>query len=277
MDVTTVARRAVKVAAAAVDRWRPPGRGIVVLIYHRVGAATGGQVDLPTATFEEQMASLRARGPVVTLDDALIALAGAPADGPDPIVVTFDDGTADFVEVALPVLVRHQVPATLYAATAFIDEGRPFPNDGRPTSWAALRDAVSTGLVTVGSHTHTHALLDRLPDAAVADELDRSIDRIAHELGAPPRHFAYPKAVAPSPAAARAVAARFTSAALAGTRANPYGATDPQRLARTPIQVSDSATVGRRTAFEHKVAGGLRAEDRARDLLNRARYAGETT
>ena len=36
------------------------------------------------------------------------------------------------------------------------------------------------------------------------------------------RHFAYPKAVAGSIAADQAVRSRFASAALAGTRANPY-------------------------------------------------------
>jgi peptidoglycan/xylan/chitin deacetylase (PgdA/CDA1 family) len=274
---TALARQAVKVAAASVDRWRPAPPGIVVLIYHRVGAGTGVEVDLPVAVFDEQLAYLRARGPVLSLDDALVALAGPAPDGPAPVVVTFDDGTADFVDHALPVLVRHQVPATLYAATGFIDDGRSFPGDGRPTSWSALREAVSTGLVAVGSHTHGHTLLDRLPDDQVAEELDRSIERIGTELGIPPRHFAYPKAVPPSPRAADAVAARFASAALAGTVPNPYGSTDPQRLARTPIQVSDGQGYRGRTWFERKVAGGLGAEDRLRTVLNRGRYVGATT
>jgi peptidoglycan/xylan/chitin deacetylase (PgdA/CDA1 family) len=271
MGLSTVARRGIKVIAASVDRLRPPPRGIVVLIYHRVGATTGVEVDLPVSLFDEQLAYLRERGPVVALDEALGLLEGAPAPGPDPVVVTFDDGTADFVDVALPVLERHAVPALLYAATAFVDEGRSFPDDGRPVSWAGLRDAVSTGLVTVGSHTHNHALLDRITPEAAADELDRSVDRIATELGRAPAHFAYPKAVAPSAAVEEVVRSRFRSAALSGTRANPYGRTDPHRLARTPIQVSD----GMRW-FTRKVGGGLAFEDSLRRVANRRRYASAT-
>ena len=131
---------------------------------------------------------------------------------------------------------------------------------------------MSTGLVGVGSHTHTHALLDRLPVGQIEGELDRSIDLIGERLGVPARHFAYPKAVMGSPAAHAAVRARFDSAAVAGTHGNRYGATDPYRLARSPIQVSD----GMRW-FRRKVAGGLGLEDTLRRALNRRRYAASTT
>ena len=60
--------------------------------------------------------------------------------------------------------------------------------------------------------------------------------------------------------------ARFRSATLAGTRANRYCATDPFRVARSPIQVSD----GMRW-FRHKVAGGLAFEDTVRRAAHRAR------
>jgi peptidoglycan/xylan/chitin deacetylase (PgdA/CDA1 family) len=195
-----------------------------------------------------------------------------PPAGADPVVVTFDDGTADFAEHALPVLVRHAVPATLYLATRFINEQVDFPDAGRPLSWASLRDCVSTGLVTVGSHTHTHALLDRLTAAEVDAELDNSREHIRSQLQVDAEHFAYPKAVEGSPAARAAVARRFRSAAVAGTRPNVYGTTDPYRLARSPVQVADGMQW-----FRRKLAGGLRVEDGMRRALNRVRYARAST
>jgi peptidoglycan/xylan/chitin deacetylase (PgdA/CDA1 family) len=269
-------RRAVKTAAAAADTVRHPRRGVVVLIYHRVGGQSGLELDLPVELLEAQAEALAASGRVVPLGDALARLRRpvdpATASCEDPVVVTFDDGTADFVERALPILGRHRLPVTLYAATAFIDEGRPFPGDGRPVSWQGLADACATGLVEVGSHTHGHRLLDRLPPVEVAGELDRSIELIGEHLGRPPLDFAYPKAVPGSPAADREVRRRFRSAALAGTRANPFGATDPHRLARSPIQRSDGMHW-----FERKVGGGMAIEDGLRRRLNRARHAGATT
>ena len=141
-----------------------------------------------------------------------------------------------------------------------------------------MRDACSTGLVDVGSHTHRHALLDRVTPAVAADELDRSAGLIGDRLGRPALDFAYPKALGGTPEAAQLVRDRFRSAALAGTRVNPYRTkrsprgTDPQRLARSPIQVSDGMQF-----FERKLAGGMALEDSLRRAINRARYAKAST
>ncbi len=267
----TGARQAVKVASAAADRWRAPAAGVVVLLYHRVGGGSTLEIDLDAARFDEQMSAVAASGRAAPLGDALEQLA-APDSVSRPatssIVVTFDDGTADFVDVALPILVRHRVPATLYVATDFVEGEREFPVGGRPVSWSALRDACATGLVSVGSHTHTHRLFDRISEADAASELDRSIELIGARLDRPAPDFAYPKAVPGPPAIARLVRERFRSAALAGTRVNPWHGTDPYRLARSPIQVSDGMQY-----FERKLAGGMGLEDSLRRTMNRVRYA----
>lgn len=268
-----VAQRAVKDAATAFDAVRRPPAGVVVLIYHRVGGASGLDVDLPEGLFDQQMSVLAASGRVVSLGTALDLVEGPPPAGTRrPVVITFDDGTADFVDRALPIIERHRLPVTLYAASSFIDDRTDFPDDGHPVSWAGLADACATGLVDVGSHTHRHRLLDRLPTTEVADELDRSIDLIGEHLGRRPVDFAYPKAVPGSPAADQAVRERFRSAALAGTRPNPFGSTDPHQLARSPVQRSDAMRW-----FERKADGGMALEDGLRRLLNQRRYAAVTT
>lgn len=266
-------QRLVKATAAAADVVRPPAAGLVILLYHRVGGGSGLEIDLPVELFAEQMAVLSSEAQVVTLDDAVAALRVPHAGGGRPrVAVTFDDGTADFADVALPVLARHRIPATVFVATDFVERARSFPHDGVPLSWGALADAVGTGLVTAGSHTHTHALLDRLAPVDVDQELDRSIELLEDHLGAPARHFAYPKALAGSDAAADSVRRRFVSASLAGTRPNAYGRTDPLRLARSPVQVAD----GMRW-FRHKLRGGMGLEDSLRSVANRRRYAGAAT
>jgi len=263
----------IKRAAVAADRLRPPAAGVTILIYHRVGARTSVSVDLPTALFDEQVGWLAEHANVLTLTDAadLLAAGAPPTDTRPHVVVTFDDGTADFVDEALPVLHRHQVPATYYLATDFVDRQRPFPDDGQPMSWGAAAEAVASGLVDIGSHTHTHALLDRIDPAEAVAELDRSIASVEDHLGVTPLHFAYPKALLGSPANEQEVRRRFRTATVGRTRTNPWRGSDLHRLTRSPIQTTDGTAY-----FERKVRGGMRLENDVRDLVNRWRYRGAT-
>jgi peptidoglycan/xylan/chitin deacetylase (PgdA/CDA1 family) len=264
----TIARQAVRVAGAALDSVRRPPRGVNILIYHRVGAISDLEVDLPTSLFRSQMQALAASGRVVTLQQALDQLRAGSVPEEDPVVVTFDDGTADVVDVAVPILAETGIPALLYLSTAFVEEGKPFPADGKPVSWAALADAMDSGVLTVGSHTHDHRLLDRVGEGEAVEQLDRSVSLIGERLGVQADHFAYPKAVPPNAIAEVAVKQRFRSAALAGGGSNPYQTTDVYRLARSPIQRSDGMGW-----FLRKAGGGLSLESRLRDLASRSRYA----
>ena len=226
-----------------IVRARRSGDGCVALIYHRVGRRSPSPVDLTIDQVRAQFDRIVERG-ATALDGMLTA-------GDGPVTVTFDDGTADWPDVVLPELVERRLPATFYVSTDFVERQRPFPDDGRPVSWAGLAEMVSTGLVTIGSHTHTHRVLAAATGAETADELDRSVGLIEERLGVACRHFAYPKAIAPSPAAEVVVRRRFASAALAGNRANLPGRTDPYRLGRHGLTVADD-----HVSFERKLAGG---------------------
>jgi hypothetical protein len=269
-------RTLVKQVLVQGDRVMKPADGVTVLIYHRVGGGSGSEVDLDVDAFRAQLEHLRTNHTVIDLDTAATVLVGGSAGEraalPErSVVVTFDDGTDDFCDVVVPALVEYGIPATLYAATHFIDSGEPFPWGAPPASWAGLREAAATGLVTIGSHTHTHALLDRADPAEIGAELDRSIELIGEHIGTSPAHFAYPKALPGSDAAEAEVRRRFTTAALARSRVNEPGSTDLHRLWRTPIQRSDGFEF-----FVAKAAGGLRLEGELRELVARVKYRGAT-
>ena len=240
--IDTTIRRAAKTAvlpAGLVSRRR---RGdLVILLYHQLGDGTS-EISLPTSAFDRQMAYLSARNESRSLDDALNGDDGG-------VLVTFDDGTVDFYRDALPVLVRYSIPAILYLATAGVATGAK-----DSLEWDHLGEAVRTGLVSVGSHTHTHADLSRAGEAEAAEEMERSKELIEDRLGVECRHFAYPWGVASS-AAERTARRVFDSAALDAWRTNRHGAIDPHRLARVPILRSDGHLF-----FRAKVAGRLNAE-----------------
>ncbi len=268
------ARTALKRAAMAADAVVSTD-GVVVLAYHRIDGAGGSQMNLAPQQFRRQLNALMEMARVVTLDAALAELAGAvpppvsAGDDRPAVVLTFDDGTADFVTEALPVLDDLGLPATLYLATGPVESNAAWPDGASPLTWAQLGELATSTLVTIGCHTHDHLLLDRADPRVVADDLDRSINLIGEHCGSSPTHFAYPKALAPSEANEALVRERFVSAALAGTRPNRIGRSDPHRLTRSPIQRADTP---RNVA--HKMAGGMRLEDDVRRLVHRAAYRG---
>lgn len=266
-------RRLAKRVALALDAALPGSTGVVVLAYHRVGERTDSPVDMATSMFRRQISHLAATASVATLDAAveeLRTVGSRPATSHFSSVLTFDDGTADFVDVVLPLLVEFDLPATLYVSTAFVDSGNRYPANGVPISWNGLREAVSTGLVTIGGHTHNHALLDRCPVDKAAFELATCDARLNDELGVDVRHFAYPKAVRASGPVEHEVRRRYRTAAVAGTRANDARSFDPHRLLRSPIQREDGWE-----GFVRKLEGGMRTEDDMRRLLNMVRYRGK--
>jgi len=249
------ARTAVKAAALpwGLFRGRQPG-DLVILLYHRVGAG-GREIDVPADRFEEQLAILSEAGEVRSLDDAL-------RDGTGGVVVTFDDGFRDFHERALPALVRHRIPAVLYLATGLVDCG---PD---ALTWTQLEEASSTGLVTVGGHTHGHTDLSRASGEVAEEEMRRCKDLIEERLGVACRHFAYPWAVGSS-AADRVARELFDSAALDAWRTNRRGRIDPHRLGRTPILRGDGPRF-----LGAKARGMLDAEGVAYRILRRGPWRG---
>lgn len=224
-------------------------RGTTVLIYHRVGGGSGNELDLPAASFEQQLDVLAGHD-VVSLDDALDAL--DRGSHRPRVVLTFDDGFADVHRHAWPLLAARGVPFTIYLATAYMDapmrwEGATARGEaGRGLAWDQIRELHASGLCTVGNHTHTHVPPEQLDDA----ELDRCTETLRERLGVVPRHFAYPWGI-PAPAMMPALRRRFRSA-VTGTVGRNTPATDRMLLRRVPVRASDPIDF-----FAAKLTGSL--------------------
>lgn len=113
-----------------------------------------------------------------------------------PVVLTFDDGFADFYTEAMAPLARHGFTATLYVITGYVGgtsvwlaaEGE---GDRRILSWRQLGEIADSG-VECAAHSHTHPQLDTLPSPAVREELSRPKRVLEDRLQRPVRSFAYP-------------------------------------------------------------------------------------
>jgi peptidoglycan/xylan/chitin deacetylase (PgdA/CDA1 family) len=115
---------------------------------------------------------------------------------PRSVVLTFDDGYADFYTSALPALQRHGFNATLYIATAFVEGTsrwlQKIGEGDRPMlSWTQLAEINSSG-IECAAHTHTHPELDMLSPSAARDEIVRSKEVLEDHLSQRISSFAYP-------------------------------------------------------------------------------------
>lgn len=97
---------------------------LAILNYHRVMPSPDPMrpVETTAETFRWQMQLLAKHFQPIALEQALEHL----WEGTLPeraVCVTFDDGYADNLEVALPILVETGIPATIFIATGYIDVG----------------------------------------------------------------------------------------------------------------------------------------------------------
>jgi peptidoglycan/xylan/chitin deacetylase (PgdA/CDA1 family) len=69
-------------------------------------------------------------------------------------------------------------------------------NPGRPSerlmlNWDEIKEMVGDG-ITIGSHSHSHPILSRMPVDEAKQEISRSKMIIEEQLGVPAKHFAFP-------------------------------------------------------------------------------------
>jgi peptidoglycan/xylan/chitin deacetylase (PgdA/CDA1 family) len=179
--------------------WTPfPSASVsfVTLMYHIVDDAIDAAIAVSEASFDMQMRALRAYGfSVLTMGEAIAVARGERAPPDRAVLITFDDGYADNVQSALPILLRYDVSATVFVPTAHVGGvnrwDRRAEYDTRHATWEELRRWVSAGL-DVGGHTHDHTNMRRQNREELCATVDINADILADKLGVTPRAFAYP-------------------------------------------------------------------------------------
>ncbi len=139
-----------------------------------------------------------------TLDDVIhrqgfAQNGGTPTPKGKQVVVTFDDGTRDFLDNALPILQETGFTATLFIVAGMVGGKRTWHAlPGQPNlDQVPLMDADELRMLhnrgfTIGSHSVSHPRLNTLPDKDAGEELTRSRGILAEMIGQPIKWFAYP-------------------------------------------------------------------------------------
>lgn len=237
-----------------------PPPGIVILIYHSI-AESGTAVTVTAQAFREQLLWLRDHYRVVSLDEAL----AIERLEEDVVVLTFDDGYDDYLTTALPLLSQADLPSTVYVITETVEDpersfGFAAGRGKAPLTRAHLEELRHHPLVTIGSHTHSHARLPGLAEERLRHELDRSRDLLRDILGVERPHFCYPWGEYDGRADAL-VRQRFASA-VTGTEGKNRLPVDRFALRRIPVKR------GSLRRFAKRVDGRLSVERNLRRIRN---------
>jgi len=120
-------RLAISLSSRALPVLVNPSRQqrLAVLIYHRVVPSRDVmRPDEPTvAEFDWQMRFLRNNFHPLPLGEAIERLREGSLP-PRSVCVTFDDGYSDNETLALPILRKYEIPATVFVSTGFLNGGR---------------------------------------------------------------------------------------------------------------------------------------------------------
>ncbi|HYE74202.1 MAG TPA: polysaccharide deacetylase family protein, partial [Blastocatellia bacterium] len=163
--------------------------------------------NVPPTTFEQQIASLAKYAEIVPLLDLPKRLAERDNHGRPIVCLTFDDGYSCVMRCALPILKRYNAPATFFVVTKYIGWDSPMPFDRwshknssrvsrgawRALEWKDIEACLSSGLVTIGAHSHEHRDGRECSAAQLNEEAERSREILLHHFGEEhARAYAYP-------------------------------------------------------------------------------------
>lgn len=169
-------------------------RNCVFLGYHSVTEDGPPYLSLRPQTFERQLDLLRGAGFRSGTAATLRRIAAGEKLSGRHAFLTFDDGFADTVTTALPLMSERALTGMVFILPAHLDSGAPLdwpevageasrrPALMRSLDWTMLEQLVEAGW-DVGSHTMSHPRLPGLSDEELAQELLDSRRAIEARLG----------------------------------------------------------------------------------------------
>jgi peptidoglycan/xylan/chitin deacetylase (PgdA/CDA1 family) len=142
------------------------------------------RLNMNPCRLEQQLVWLKRRGYSFLTASELVARPLA-ADGL-AVCITFDDGFEDNYTYLFPLLKKHQIKVTLFAAKQSVFPGKPMLQE------AQIKEMSASGLVEMGGHTVTHIDLNATASDVAEAEIQANQQWLEEVTGKPCRAFAYP-------------------------------------------------------------------------------------
>ena len=173
-----------------------------ILTYHRIADINfiDSHLDdwnVHPKIFERQIKAATEFGTVIPLMDLPSKLKSNESPDRPWVCLTFDDGFANFLLNAVPILKKYNAHATLFVPTSQIGGTNPMPFDRwgnrhqytmddvawRPLTWDELTLCLDSKVVSIGSHSHQHLNAIDCSAEQLSGEAARSRDILVSKLG----------------------------------------------------------------------------------------------
>ncbi|MEM7363906.1 MAG: polysaccharide deacetylase family protein [Pseudomonadota bacterium] len=142
--------------------------GLVILQYHHIDDDTPASTSTSPAVFSEHLDYLADNDyAVIDLPAAVARLRSGQDLAPRTVAITFDDAFDSIYHTALPLLVEHDMPFTVFVSTDYLN--RP-----HYMTTAQMREMQSQG-ASFANHTRSHIHLQRYLDGEIEAEWETRI------------------------------------------------------------------------------------------------------
>lgn len=151
-------------------------RGYIILMYHSTPVSASWVYDVGKNYFKEQIEYVSNNYNVLSISSIVERMRRGEKLNKTIFGITFDDGYENNYKVAYPLLVKYDIPATIFPCTLYITEDGSYKSTigEQMLSWPEIEEMEKSGLITVGSHSHTHPNLTSISKEEVINEIETS-------------------------------------------------------------------------------------------------------
>ena len=161
-----------------------PDKGVIALMYHRFNENKYPSTNIRNEIFLEHLAQIK-NSKIEFISFNKFSEVIKSKMKKNYLLLTIDDGFESFYLNAWPILKNKKIPFILFVST------REVGKYGYMT-WDQIKEIESSGLATIGNHSHSHEYLIDWEEKKISDDLKKSIKIFEKELGYSPKLFSYP-------------------------------------------------------------------------------------
>jgi peptidoglycan/xylan/chitin deacetylase (PgdA/CDA1 family) len=231
--------------------------GVRVLMYHKVVTANSDFLSVTTAQFEAQLAYLKSKNyQFITAQNLLDFYIDNKPLPTKPLLITFDDGYLNNLELAYPILKKHGAKATIFIPTFFVGKENEWDNGNDKIMSVEQLKNLGPSVFELALHSHKHQNYAGLSVGDIAEDVAQNVSFFKQNNLSYTPVFAYPYGGRPENEVKNKMISVFKmmgvkAAFRIGNRVNSFKINDLYELNRIDVRGSDGFWV-----FKWKVRVG---------------------